>query len=393
MTKKKSGLPDLGFNLRQAETTEIYKTARLTVGDKNYQCRILDGYETKGHKPADVLKETCIMPVIETEEDYMIISPAEAKVAKAQGYRLDAIMRSEISGKILAPQEMRKRFNVIATEDLNIGGKSYRSYQPAGDVLLMADSCNYQAMLDAGIAAIAKQGLITPVSDMHFGMRMSGEDIITIDFISNQPKILKADGRICREAKDTVFPMFINHIKTDMYPKYIIDGRMKETETGTVRDEFMARLMQDDDLIPLHYNIAIVSTYHGLMQIVFWGDITLEEMAKVGVYYMYDDKLFHTVFDGSEPFRNYLVIDSLSEFTTRRGITVGDPIIPIRGFNFEYEAWGGAWWDNKEEPAAQDSEHEIGKKAKEQNIETARAATTGKNPASSIMKKLLRSKE
>lgn len=385
MTNKKDELP--------VTAIPIYEASQLNTNNRIYTHGTLAAFETKGQKPADLLKETCILPVIETEEDYMILNERQAAAARAQGYKLNNILKEQLKGKVRYPQNDCKRFNVIATEDLNIGGKSYRSYQPAGDVLLLADSCNYQAMLDAGIAAIAKQGLITPVSDMHFGMRMSGEDIITIDFISNQPKILKADGRICREAKDTVFPMFINHIKTDMYPKYIIDGRMKETETGAVRDEFMARLMQDDDLIPLHYNIAIVSTYHGQMQIVFWGDVTLEEMTKVGVYYTYDDKLFHTVFDGSEPFRNYLVIDSLSEFTTRREITVGDPFIPIRGFNFEYEAWGGAWWDNNEEPAAQDSEHEIGKKAKEQNIETARAATTGKNPASSIMKKLLRSKE
>lgn len=364
MTKKKDDLPDVGFELRHAETT--------------------------GHKPATVLEETCILPVIETEEDFMILNERQAAAARAQGYKLNNILKEQLKGKVRYPQNDGKRFNVIATEDLNIGGKAFRSYQPLGDVLLLADSCNYSGMLDAGINAMISHGLATPMSDMHFGMRLVGDNVITIDTISNQPTIIENAGQSCRKAKNTVFPMYVDHIKVDRYPKYILDGRV---DIGDVPGKpFMAREMKDDDMIPLHYSIAIASTCHGLMQVVFWGDVTLEEMKLARVFYKYGGQSFHAVFDDSEPYQNYLVIDSLSEFTKRRGITVGDPIIPMTGFNIDYDAWGGDWWENKEE-ADNDSGHELGRRTKEQNIHTARESATGKNPASAIMKKLLRSKK
>ena len=90
-----------------------------------------------------------------------------------------------------------------------------------------------------------------------------------------------------------------------------------------------------------------------------------------------------------------IVVDSLGGYN---GIRVGDPFIG-RKVNFFYEALGGHhgttsdidWWENKEE-ADKDSDYEIGKRAKEQNVDTARLSTTGKSPASAIMKKILGSK-
>lgn len=334
--------------------------------------------------PTDVLKEVCIHPVMETEEDVVIFTEAQAKAAKAQGYRLDKILREEVSHKTKLNDHLAKHFNLVTTEDLKINDKSFRSYQSIGQIYIPGDNCNYGRILDAGIVEIMRQKLV-PFDDTHFGLRVLGGDTVAIDLIYDHLNLHKRDALLSRVANDIVFPQTINGIKTKTCPKYVIDGR---TEGG---HSFMAREMKDDELIPLQHSIVIVSTCHGLMQLVYWGDVTLEKMKEDSVFYMLNDNLYHTVFDDGEPYHNYLVMDSVPDFIGRRGFTVGDPILPIRGFDIDYEAWGGMDWEK--EDADLDSGHELGKKIKEENIEAARSAATGKTPASAIMKKLLRSKK
>lgn len=282
----------------------------------------------------------------------------------------------------------RPRFNLIAGESFDFDGHTGQTYQIIGPIEVPLGGLSYRQLLDASLTAMINKDLVGDDQNLSFGLRMSGDDVVSIDALKTQFETISSHDGPCRKLKDTKFPPKVDNLATDRYPKYIIDTDAMAMDGSDER--YYLRRARPSDLIPLCYRVAWASTCHGMLLVVFWGDVTLERLKSRTAWYRFYKTLYHTVFTSDRAYENYLVIDSMSEYTRRKNAIIGDPYIGADHQLTDNYYYGWPLEESEPVEPMETENHKIGKAVKERNVTTARSSVTGNNPASTIMKTLLR---